>query len=447
MSVIFKTLEKVRSPSPGEKEGGRRLRRSRNIYSFRNMVISPLGVLCLAVLLILAALFSTTYGVNFFGNYFSGDHKEPMLSETRHPLYAAVDERAEHQARQKATHPETPVNPRGNTPVKDLPQPPADIPVEEVELGRLYLPSSNLKNTPRPLASDPQYSPPKSQTRLEEPPGESEETMGRSSLPMEGVLTGNHPENRAYSYFGGKSLEEESRALTEGVSTHGQPPAGDVHMSYAPASGEEPTRSGDGIGVMEQGTVTFQPNEGLLVAPGVARDGDTASSVNPQDERMPVLSARLHQDRLVVSDLMPSASLNAKENKAARAERTYQVNLEKAAKAGRMVSKIERSMIEGDMDGAKALIDQLAQLKGEQNAYLLKLRAVWHMRQKDYDSAAGLLTKVLEKKKDDLEAGINMAIIEIKTHRLDEARRRLAGLQEIYQANTLIPELIRETGG
>ena len=442
MSVIFKTLEKVRSPSPGEKEGGRRLRRTRNIYSFRNVVISPLGVLCLAVLLILAALFST-YGVDFFGNYFSGDHKEPMLSKTRHPLYAAVDDRAEHQARQKATHPETPVNPRENAPVKDLPQPPADIPVEEVELGRLYLPSSNLTNTRRPLASNPQYSPPKSQTRLEEPPGESEETMGRSSLPMEGVLTGNHPEDGAYSYSGGKSLEEESRVLTEGVSTHGQPPAGDVHMSYAPASGEAPMRTGDGIGVMEQGTITSQPDEGLLAAPGVARDGDTANSM----KRVPVLSARLHQDRLAVSDLMPSASFTAKENKAARAERTYQVNLEKAAKAGRMVSKIERSMIEGDMDGAKALIDQLAQLKGEQNAYLLKLRAVWHMRQKDYESAAGLLTKVLEKKKDDLEAGINMAIIEIKTHRLDEARRRLAGLQEIYQANTLIPELIRETGG
>jgi hypothetical protein len=39
-----------------------------------------------------------------------------------------------------------------------------------------------------------------------------------------------------------------------------------------------------------------------------------------------------------------------------------------------------------------------------------------------------------------------MAIIEIKTHQLDEARKRLAGLREIYQANTLIPELIRETG-
>jgi Flp pilus assembly protein TadD len=69
------------------------------------------------------------------------------------------------------------------------------------------------------------------------------------------------------------------------------------------------------------------------------------------------------------------------------------------------------------------------------------------MRQRDYASAASLLTRVLEKEKDDLEAGINMAIVEIKTHRLDEARKRLAGLREIYQANTLIPELIRETGG
>jgi len=99
------------------------------------------------------------------------------------------------------------------------------------------------------------------------------------------------------------------------------------------------------------------------------------------------------------------------------------------------------------MEDAKTLIDRLTQFKGEESPYLLKLRAVWHMREGDYASAAFLLTSVLEKEKDDLEAGINMAIIEIKTHRMDEARKRLAALREIYQANTLIAELIRETGG
>lgn len=199
---------------------------------------------------------------------------------------------------------------------------------------------------------------------------------------------------------------------------------------------------------MEQRTITFQPGETPPGVPDVARAEDTTYSARPQGEKEPVLSARLHRDSLAVSGLIPEEPPStSKEGRAPKAERIYRVNLEKAARVGRMVSKIERSMIEGDMDRAKVLIDQLAELKGEQNAYLLKLRAVWQMRQGAYESAARLLTKVLEKEKDDLEAGINMAIIEIKTHRLDEARKRLAGLREIYQANTLIPELIREIGG
>jgi tetratricopeptide (TPR) repeat protein len=217
-------------------------------------------------------------------------------------------------------------------------------------------------------------------------------------------------------------------------------------MSYVPPAGEQKMKTDDGKGATEQRTMTFEPGERLSGAPDVARDADTTDLVSPQEERVPVLSARLHRDGLEVSGPIREKRFSSKEGRDPRAERIYQVNLERAAKVGRMVSKIEESMTEGDMDHAKVLIDQLADLKGEESPYLLKLRAFWHMRQRDYASAASLLARVLEKEEDDLEAGINMAIIELQTRRPEEARKRLARLREIYQANTLIPELIRETG-
>jgi predicted Zn-dependent protease len=217
-------------------------------------------------------------------------------------------------------------------------------------------------------------------------------------------------------------------------------------MSYVPPAGEQKMKTDFGKQTTEQRTMTFEPGQMLSVAPDVARDGDTTDLVSPQ-ERVPVLSARLHRDGLTVSGPITEKRFSSRQGRDSRAERIYQVNLEKAAEVGRMVSKIEESMTEGDMDHAKVLMDQLADLKGEESPYLLKLRAVWHMRQRDYASAASLLTRVLEKEEDDLEAGINMAIIELQTHRPEQARKRLARLREIYQANTLIPELIRETGG
>jgi len=49
-------------------------------------------------------------------------------------------------------------------------------------------------------------------------------------------------------------------------------------------------------------------------------------------------------------------------------------------------------------------------LKGEDNSYVLKLKAFWRLKQNDYESAALFLNEVLGKNENDLEAGINMAI-------------------------------------
>jgi thioredoxin-like negative regulator of GroEL len=66
------------------------------------------------------------------------------------------------------------------------------------------------------------------------------------------------------------------------------------------------------------------------------------------------------------------------------------------------------------------------------------------MLQERYMDAEPLLAKVLEREKDDLEAGINMAIVEINTNKIRAAQTRLSNLKTIYDTDTSIPELIRK---
>ncbi len=432
----------------GEEKRGARPKGSRNIYSFRGMVISPLGVLCLAVLLILAALFST-YGSNFMGGHSSGNDKEPGVSLAKHTLHAAIDAKPKDQAsRKQEARPGPSEKTHENRRDQDVPEPPATIPVEEAKPGKLYLPSSDSNKSRPPAAWMAKYLPPKNPPALETSSREIEATADQPPLIKEQVLMANKPEKKeALGSSGEKSPKEGPQLLTDAVFTEAALPAEDIQASYIPASNEVQNKTGYGEGPTEQMTLTFAPCEELAVESGGALGGDTEDSLKKRGGRAPRLSARLNRGSLRAPGPIPPEPLGTGEGRDARAERIYQVNLEKAAKVSRLVSRIEKSMKDGDMDDAKALIDHLMQFKGEGSSYLLKLRAVWHMRQRDYASAASLLTRVLEKEKDDLEAGINMAIVEIKTHRLDEARKRLAGLREIYQANTLIPELIRETGG
>jgi hypothetical protein len=447
MSVIFKTLEKVRKSSLGQEKKGDRLRRSRNIYSFRRIVMSPLGVLCLAGVLILLALFSG-YGERLLGDHFSGNHKEPVTRKAKPVLHAAIDVTPQNQALgEREASPDASSSEHENTREETLLDPPADIPVE-VKPGGQYLPPSDLKKTLPAATSSPKYSPPESQARPDEKPsGKMERTVGRVALSKEQILTGDEPGEGISSSVSGKSPKGGSKLATEAVLSGGTLTSDNVGMSYVPPAGERKMNTDDGKGATQQRTMRFEPGERLSAAPDVAPEDDTSDFVSLREKRMPVLSARLHRDGLAVSGPITETRFNSKQVSDPRAERFYQVNLEKAARVGRMVSKIEESMTAGDMDHAKVLIDQLADLKGEESPYLLKLRAVWHMRQRDYTSAASLLTRVLEKQEDDLEAGINMAIIELQTHRGEEARERLARLRELYQANTVIPELIRETGG
>jgi tetratricopeptide (TPR) repeat protein len=124
-------------------------------------------------------------------------------------------------------------------------------------------------------------------------------------------------------------------------------------------------------------------------------------------------------------------------------EKIFLDNAKKNAKIARLVGDIRLEMEHGNNEQIEKLFDELSTLKGQDNSYVLKLKAVWHIHSKEFERAEDLLKTVLSKNEHDQEAGINMAIIEIKTKQMQKAYERLKNLREIYPENIRIAEIIQ----
>ena len=112
-----------------------------------------------------------------------------------------------------------------------------------------------------------------------------------------------------------------------------------------------------------------------------------------------------------------------------------------------VISRIESAISAGDMNRAKTGIAELAQMKGNKDIYVLKVTAFVHMRKGDMDQASRLLSEVLARKPNDVEAGINMAVVEITSGEPAKARERLLRLREVYPSHEGIGKLVRRLGG
>ena len=123
-------------------------------------------------------------------------------------------------------------------------------------------------------------------------------------------------------------------------------------------------------------------------------------------------------------------------------ELKFKAEMEKSAGISRLVSKLKKSMASADRGSTQNLFNKLSEIKGKDSNYVLKLKAFWHIGKKEYAPADMLLKQVLTSNKDDLEAGINMAVVEIKTGRVQQAKDRLVKLRKIYPENTIISDFI-----
>ena len=129
---------------------------------------------------------------------------------------------------------------------------------------------------------------------------------------------------------------------------------------------------------------------------------------------------------------------------AADMEQIRRANMRRSLDISRLIADIQQSMGVADHRRTQRLLEELAGVKGHNDPFVMKLRSYWYTRQGNLNRAAAILQEVLQRKPNDLEAGLNMAIIEIKTGQIRRADERLVRLRELYPEDTRIPELMEK---
>ncbi len=386
MSVIFKTLKKLKNPSFEENGKGMR-RKGRGVYSFRGMLLSPSAVLFIALFIFLAG-FGAIYGAGRLRDYIAEKSHGSALSEKR-----TEDDRKAEVKKDSIELPAGKETPPAES--KDIPASPDIIPGEETGPERVSLPPRELP-TVRSDSKNPTTGPSK---LLPEPK-------------MPGMAVG-----QSEAVF----ISKQDSLGLDGDDT--------------------PSAKGAFLPKVSAGSDTDETMDS---------PSDSSSRVNMvrTENRGGKFSERKHEftskERSIPGavEALPDKSAEEMESNKSKDEKVHIANVEKSSRAIALVSKIERSMIQADDKKTADLFDELAALKGEENSYVLKLNAYWYLRKNEYESAAMILKRVLDRDQKDLEAGINMAIIEIKRGQLQAARNRLARLREFYPENTQISEIL-----
>ena len=190
-------------------------------------------------------------------------------------------------------------------------------------------------------------------------------------------------------------------------------------------------------------TVPRVPEEAYLEAPS---SGITATAVSPEKKLkrgLPVLRD-FHPEEDRTLQAIPSEKTSPPvQSMEEREEEARLLMVTQKARVAQLVAKIEKAIDQGPQAEVKDLLDNLTDLKGEDDKYVLKLKAFWHLKQKDPEKAGPFLVRVLEKDEMDLEACINMAIIELGSNHVDKARKRLVLLRDRYPENSEIREILR----
>jgi len=402
MSVIFKTLKKLRGQSPEAEERDEKLKRDRNIYSFRRIIFSPTGILLIAVIIFFSGM-ATIYCVRYLKHYFEQESREVVLNEKEkiQGVNSEIGKEADELAKEKAVFEEAIA----------VPPPPQTVPIEEPTTEKLYLPPTSNKKVPAKETRIVRYTPPRFLASSQE----KERKIHSAGAPEQSL--GSEKETlKPLTPISSTSLPMSSKMSQV-------PPSGIPKMKVGP---EKDTKELPDVG-------PDSPKEDRVKSP----------AVQPSSKAFNELAAE-KKPAGPEKRVLPEKIVQLKEREKNEDERIRLENVERSARIASLVAKIRRSMGTKRNDQLEDLIDDLALLKGKGSSYVLKLRAFVYMRKNEYESAALLLNDVLRKNENDLEAGINMAIVEIKTSQIPKAIKRLATLREMYPENTLIPELIQK---
>ncbi len=109
----------------------------------------------------------------------------------------------------------------------------------------------------------------------------------------------------------------------------------------------------------------------------------------------------------------------------------------------RLVGNLRAAMARRDREAVTELFGHLESLRGREDTFILKLKGFWHMSNGEQQEAEQALVRVLARLPDDLDANLNMALIESRSGRMNEAKYRAERLRARYPGDQRVQELGR----
>ena len=188
--------------------------------------------------------------------------------------------------------------------------------------------------------------------------------------------------------------------------------------------------------VVTQPRLVLEKPPSPVVLPSEARPPVVLPPVQPPQEAMPSPANPVSVSATPLPMEQEKPLALAKTQADSQPQEAVETSLSKSRKErdeiAQMVTHLGQAIAQGDTIKVGELLDALSLVKQANDAYLLNMRAYWYMTQQEYDKAEIYLKQVLMRDSEDLEAGLNLAIIEAHTNRKKDAQQRLHLLSQRY---------------
>jgi hypothetical protein len=395
MSVIFETLQKIKhSANRVEEEESPVSGRRRKSCSVKRAYL-PLGVITGIGAGLLAFFLWSSWGLNHVS-------KGQATRKDAEGRTAVGEPRAIAGVRTQAT--ESP-----GLEANMLPPPP-NLTAEHVSKGKLYLAPA----TPGQGGQTAQYL----------PPAQDEQGGVVRKIEKKELRYASPPENQ-----GGKrhktAISDPFAGIIKPVKKYGEETAHAGILEDAPAGrAAKPRSAGERKQTAAAGTAGKK-----------ARHAEQAQARRKATE----------ESRTAALTRKPEKRSEQGESSRAKGAEKAQVSaVDQNAQMSIMVAKVQQAMRAGDERKVEDLLHTLESLKGKEDPYVMRLKAFWFLKQRKYGMARSLLEELLSNNEDDLDAGINLAILDIKTNHMEAARNRLRAMRRLHEDNTIIPAILEK---
>jgi len=399
MSIIFDKLRGLKKDSGSYGKQTHKLTQKRDLYNFKRFVFSPVGSIVVLFFIVVFGVLSF-YSLFFLKTYI--DKKSTQTLTTNYSQEAVIDTGSPTGKGQKTTANTDPISGTSEAPdevrtkaglepiqIPDIPEPGEDAyshPIQtkfQPKRGKLFLPSAGETSAGK-INEVPQIKHPASSTeKIAETQLENFQTNA-PPLPV---------------------FQKKNTDLTQ------QAPS--IDFKSAPQLEKKILAESGSIKYQNSNHALIQANE----MPSTPKK--MLTSVSPPVQKLSIEELSFQKGRLLKTKKMESTSQIAQ-----------------------LTQKIETSLKKGDFQAAEKLLNRLSQYKNSDTDYILKLKAFLAIKAGRLESATQFLDKILEKNPDDLEASMNMAVIEIKKNLFDQAKKRLLRLQEIHPSNRRVDALL-----